>query len=94
MEENNTPANGSIDPFSYNQIQRLNNTTSGGVAGTTTVTAKKKATANVGHNLRPKRALCCLTVSNPLRRACIAIVEWKYLFLLATYFFFILRSSC
>lgn len=77
MEENNTPANGSIDPFSYNQIQRLNNTTSGGVAGTTTVTAKKKATANVGHNLRPKRALCCLTVSNPLRRACIAIVEWK-----------------
>jgi voltage-dependent calcium channel L type alpha-1D len=28
-------------------------------------------------NLRPKRALFCLSVSNPIRRACIALVEWK-----------------
>ena len=27
---------------------------------------------------RPPRALLCLTLENPLRKACISIVEWKY----------------
>lgn len=27
---------------------------------------------------RPARALFCLTLQNPLRKACISIVEWKY----------------
>lgn len=27
---------------------------------------------------RPPRALFCLTLQNPLRKACINIVEWKY----------------
>lgn len=27
---------------------------------------------------RPPRALLCLTLQNPLRKACISIVEWKY----------------
>lgn len=27
---------------------------------------------------RPKRALFCLTLKNPLRKLCINIVEWKY----------------
>ncbi|KAA0721082.1 Voltage-dependent L-type calcium channel subunit alpha-1C [Triplophysa tibetana] len=27
---------------------------------------------------RPPRALLCLTLKNPIRRACINIVEWKY----------------
>ncbi|EHH65988.1 hypothetical protein EGM_02874, partial [Macaca fascicularis] len=27
---------------------------------------------------RPPRALLCLTLKNPIRRACISIVEWKY----------------
>ncbi|XP_076310651.1 uncharacterized protein LOC143225332 [Tachypleus tridentatus] len=27
---------------------------------------------------RPIRALCCLTLKNPLRKTCIGIVEWKY----------------
>lgn len=30
---------------------------------------------------RPPRALLCLTLKNPIRRACINIVEWKYPFL-------------
>ncbi|XP_054843978.1 voltage-dependent L-type calcium channel subunit alpha-1C [Eublepharis macularius] len=30
---------------------------------------------------RPPRALLCLTLKNPIRRACISIVEWKYPFL-------------
>lgn len=27
---------------------------------------------------RPPRALFCLTLQNPLRKACISVVEWKY----------------
>ncbi|CAG6021204.1 unnamed protein product [Menidia menidia] len=30
-------------------------------------------------NSRPPRALFCLTLNNPIRRACISLVEWKYL---------------
>lgn len=29
-------------------------------------------------NSRPPRALFCLTLNNPIRRACINLVEWKY----------------
>lgn len=29
-------------------------------------------------NSRPPRALFCLTLNNPIRRACISLVEWKY----------------
>uniref|UniRef100_A0A8C3RCH8 Voltage-dependent L-type calcium channel subunit alpha n=1 Tax=Cyanoderma ruficeps TaxID=181631 RepID=A0A8C3RCH8_9PASS len=32
---------------------------------------------------RPPRALLCLTLKNPIRRACISIVEWKYPFVAA-----------
>ncbi|XP_023279201.1 voltage-dependent L-type calcium channel subunit alpha-1D-like [Seriola lalandi dorsalis] len=28
-------------------------------------------------NSRPPRALFCLTLNNPIRRACISLVEWK-----------------
>lgn len=28
--------------------------------------------------LRAPRALCCLTLSNPIRMAALALVEWKY----------------
>lgn len=30
--------------------------------------------------LRAPRALCCLTLSNPIRMAALALVEWKYPF--------------
>ncbi|MBN3284120.1 CAC1C protein, partial [Polyodon spathula] len=36
---------------------------------------KKQGTAAT---TRPPRALLCLTLKNPIRRACISIVEWKY----------------
>lgn len=35
---------------------------------------------------RPQRALCCLTLNNPLRKLCIGVIEWKYPF-----FFFLLK---
>jgi hypothetical protein len=31
-------------------------------------------------NVRPARALFCLTLKNPIRKVCIKIVEWKYPF--------------
>lgn len=34
---------------------------------------------------RPPRALLCLTLKNPIRRACISIVEWKYPFLMFSF---------
>ena len=36
---------------------------------------------NVRHSRFPKRALCCLSESNPLRKLCIRIVDHKYPFL-------------
>ncbi|KAK9406205.1 Voltage-dependent L-type calcium channel subunit alpha [Crotalus adamanteus] len=41
--------------------------------------AKSKKQGNTS-NSRPARALFCLSLNNPLRRACISIVEWKYPF--------------
>ncbi|XP_063148924.1 voltage-dependent L-type calcium channel subunit alpha-1D-like [Candoia aspera] len=38
--------------------------------------AKSKKQGNTS-NSRPARALFCLSLNNPLRRACISIVEWK-----------------
>uniref|UniRef100_A0AAV2M202 Uncharacterized protein n=1 Tax=Knipowitschia caucasica TaxID=637954 RepID=A0AAV2M202_KNICA len=37
--------------------------------------SKKQGGSSSG---RPPRALFCLTLNNPLRRACISLVEWKY----------------
>ena len=85
MGEQNNTVNGNNDPFSYKQIQQMSsvvsNNSSYGTPCSGGTTTKKKTTANIGQNLRPKRALFCFTVSNPIRRACIAIVEWKYPFL-------------
>ncbi|CAL8250385.1 unnamed protein product [Arctogadus glacialis] len=39
--------------------------------------AKKAIVANKSA-LRAPRALCCLTLSNPIRMAALALVEWKY----------------
>ncbi|KYO29805.1 hypothetical protein Y1Q_0023159 [Alligator mississippiensis] len=38
--------------------------------------AKSKKQGNTS-NSRPPRALFCLSLNNPIRRACISIVEWK-----------------
>lgn len=88
----NPNPNGSVD---YKQIQTLNspfyntpNGSSGGPTSANAAAAKKRNGPNVGQNLRPRRALFCLSVSNPIRRACIALVEWKPfdLFILANIF--------
>ncbi|XP_066559414.1 voltage-dependent L-type calcium channel subunit alpha-1S isoform X2 [Amia ocellicauda] len=38
---------------------------------------KLKKLQATGGNPRPARSLCCLTLTNPFRKACISIVEWK-----------------
>lgn len=42
----------------------------------------KKKQPGVGQNVRPKRALFCLTLDNPVRSAAITIVDWKYPFII------------
>jgi len=89
-DTNKNYANGSVDGFNYNQIHNLQNIGQGYPAGSNTAAAtatKKKNPTSGGQNVRPKRALCCLTLSNPIRRACISIVEWKYPFPLKFLFF-------
>ncbi|KAM4720909.1 LOW QUALITY PROTEIN: voltage-dependent L-type calcium channel subunit alpha-1D [Rhinophrynus dorsalis] len=39
--------------------------------------AKSKKQGGSSTNNRPTRALFCLSLNNPIRRACISIVEWK-----------------
>lgn len=75
-EEENDPEQNPNGVIGYKQIQTLDNnfyTAANGPANA----AKRKNTTNVGQNLRPKRALFCLSVGNPIRRVCISLVEWK-----------------
>lgn len=53
--------------------------------------AKSKKQGN-SSNSRPARALFCLSLNNPIRRACISIVEWKYPFLGKSFLFSLLPS--
>lgn len=54
--------------------------------------AKSKKQGN-SSNSRPARALFCLSLNNPIRRACISIVEWKYPFFGGKSFSFSLLPS-
>nr|AAC63050.1 voltage-gated calcium channel alpha-1 subunit [Cyanea capillata] len=56
------------------------------MATSTYPTKKTKKQPGAGQNLRPKRALFCLTLDNPVRSAAITIVDWK------PFDFFILAS--
>lgn len=53
--------------------------------------AKKAMQANKSA-LRAPRALCCLTLSNPIRMAALALVEWKYPFIVSVYVVY--KLSC
>lgn len=54
--------------------------------------AKSKKQGN-SSNSRPARALFCLSLNNPIRRACISIVEWKYPFFCGKSFSFTICAS-
>ena len=86
MEEKDPEGQTPNGVLEYKQIQMLDNTfyQANGSANA----AKRKNPTNVGQTFRPKRALFCLSVSNPIRRACISLVEWKPfdLFILANIF--------
>lgn len=49
--------------------------------------AKRKAQSRRGKPPpeRPQRALFCLSLTNPIRKLCISVVEWKYPFFLKIY---------
>ena len=49
--------------------------------GAASMTRKRQNRKQPNQNVRPVRALCCLSLKNPLRKLCIRVVEWKYPFL-------------
>lgn len=57
--------------------------------GAASMTRKRNNRKQQNQNVRPVRALFCLTLNNRLRKLCIKVVEWKYPFsvmLLVFYF--------
>lgn len=57
-----------------------------GAAGAASKSAAQKRPVRRGGKPppdRPVRALFCLALTNPLRKMCISVVEWKYPFALA-----------
>lgn len=53
------------------------------VGNTNTMTRKRAPPRKQqNQNVRPPRALFCLTLENPIRKLCIRIVEWKYPFVI------------
>uniref|UniRef100_A0A671MMG8 Voltage-dependent L-type calcium channel subunit alpha n=1 Tax=Sinocyclocheilus anshuiensis TaxID=1608454 RepID=A0A671MMG8_9TELE len=55
--------------------------------------AKKHTQANKSA-LRAPRALCCLTLSNPIRMAALALVEWKYPFPFNIFILLAIFANC
>ena len=51
------------------------------LSAASTMNRKRQKKHQQQQTLRPPRALFCLTLDNPVRRACISFVEWKYPFL-------------
>jgi hypothetical protein len=50
-----------------------------GAASAATMTRKRaNARKQPIQNVRPQRALFCLTLNNPMRKLCIRVVEWRY----------------
>ncbi|XP_053377535.1 muscle calcium channel subunit alpha-1-like isoform X3 [Mercenaria mercenaria] len=45
--------------------------------GAANMTRKRQNRKQQNQNVRPVRALCCLSLTNPIRKLCIRVVEWK-----------------
>ena len=48
--------------------------------GAASMTRKRQNRKQQNQNVRPRRALFCLNLKNPVRKLCIRVVEWKYPF--------------
>lgn len=46
--------------------------------GAANMTRKRQNRKQQNQNVRPVRALFCLSLTNPIRKLCIRVVEWKY----------------
>ena len=78
--ENSLPQGEHVDVNTKKQEneKKIASVVSGKMAGGYSTKSKKKQ-PGAGH-LRPRRALFCLTLDNPVRSAAITIVDWKYPF--------------
>ncbi|XP_050528815.1 muscle calcium channel subunit alpha-1-like isoform X2 [Daktulosphaira vitifoliae] len=84
---NNNPAN---NVNTINSNVNANNNNNNAATNNQTKQVVKRPARRPGKQLpdRPQRALCCLTLKNPLRKLCIDVIEWKpfeYLILLTIF---------
>lgn len=81
---NNNNNNNSNTNINSNNNNNNNNTTNNNNPANNNQTKQvvKRPIRRPGKQLpdRPQRALCCLTLKNPLRKLCIGVIEWKYPF--------------
>lgn len=61
------------------QVKPLSSAWETALSGATNINKQRKAPVRRGKVApdRPQRALFCLTLSNPLRKMCIGVVEWR-----------------
>ncbi len=71
---------GAVSPFGGTQQPGLSDAWTQALTAASTMNRKRQKQHQQQQTLRPPRALFCLTLDNPVRRACISFVEWKYPF--------------
>ncbi len=77
-------------PTMGTEVGATNGTTIGNKAGTVPVPPKRPVRrSGKPQPERPARALFCLGLKNPIRKLCIAVVEWKYPFPSTINYYFI-----
>lgn len=79
---NNNSSNNATTNTNNNNTANNNTTNNNPVNNNQTKQVTKRPIRRPGKQLpdRPQRALCCLTLKNPLRKLCIGVIEWKYPF--------------
>lgn len=79
---------GAMDANQLANMQPPPSQTGPGAAGAASKSAQKRPVRRGAKPPpdRPVRALFCLALTNPLRKLCIKVVEWKYPFAFAYFF--------
>lgn len=82
VPNNNNNANVNVNNNNNNVINNTNPNNNNAANNNQTKQVVKRPVRRPGKQLpdRPQRALCCLTLKNPLRKLCIGVIEWKYPF--------------
>jgi len=82
VSNNNSSNNATTTNINNNNTTNSNTNNNNPANNNQTKQVTKRPIRRPGKQLpdRPQRALCCLTLKNPLRKLCIGVIEWKYPF--------------